>query len=201
MPFDIAISEILPSHIPTNDSRHYVGSAQNQHRVCPPDFCKFNYHNSACVVLNMTSQRTQMLLRRSIEFFFSRNYENSTIDQPAIGRAMYEAWQQNGLSHVDLNQELVCRPKTHPAGKAGVVCSPDTTCAIAHKWDFARAKDATSPVLENLKQCMIYLMLQVSNAMTFQLWSQKLIYRKLGIRCPKNSSGAPIQQIAIGQLD
>jgi hypothetical protein len=113
-------------------------------------------HNSAVVVLNMTSLRTRVLLALYIQAFHWESEEGGVKvqrDQPSLMVAMQsmaEGFHPHGeilpevpndsvrevmehyhlgyLHHVDFNPSLVCRPKT---GKS--VCSVDSPCLIAHK--------------------------------------------------------------------
>ena len=84
-------------------------------------------HNSACVVLDATSARTQAFLGLYLEAFaalFARNGEAR--DQPALAVALRRA-RDAGLSHADISPAVFCR------NKISAVVSCDAGCAIVHK--------------------------------------------------------------------
>ena len=127
-------------------------------------------HNSAVVVLNMTSIRTRVLLALYIQAFHCASEEGGgkmQRDQPALMvamQAMVEGFHPHGellpqvpndsvreviehynldfIHDVDFNSSLVCRPKT-----GNSVCSMDSSCLIAHRtrtmFDAKAAKEAS----------------------------------------------------------
>ena len=103
-----------------------------------------NQHNSAAVILNMTSSTTWELLRRFEKDFFSSPELSGhwpTLDQPSLGRAMYSMFSENNtasLQHVDLNPEKVCRKgsrfeRTKDNGLADISCGKSNDCILIHK--------------------------------------------------------------------
>ena len=136
---DIGFTNVIDKMRYLTDSRHFLAE-----------------HNSAVVVLNMTSIRTRVLLALYIQAFHCASEEGGgkmQRDQPALMvamQAMVEGFHPHGellpqvpndsvreviehynldfIHHVDFNSSLVCRPKT-----GNSVCSMDSSCLIAHK--------------------------------------------------------------------
>lgn len=103
-----------------------------------------NQHNSAAVILNMTSISTRKLLRRFEDDFFSSSHHLHshlpTLDQPSLGRALYSMFLENGTSlrHVDLDPERVCRKgsryeRIKDQGLADISCGKSNDCVVIHK--------------------------------------------------------------------
>ena len=133
---DIALAQVIDrdARFPVDDARHWTRSSPK----CAKGAVCFDAHNSACVVLNMSSPRTRLLLHH-----YERAFERAPIpmqhDQPALGEALHtlalpgEASSRFGvIQHVDLQPELFCRQRTLPAhGAAAGVCNAE--CALVHK--------------------------------------------------------------------
>ena len=105
-----------------------------------------NQHNSAAVILNMTSSSTRELLRRFEDDFFSSSSPDLhshllTLDQPSLGRAMHAMFLENtdaSLRHVDLDPERVCRKgsryeRNKDQGLAEISCGKTNNCIVIHK--------------------------------------------------------------------
>ena len=139
---DIAFTDRSPrtmANIP--DNRHFLAE-----------------HNSAIVMLNMTSTRTRVLLALYIQAFHRASSEagggKKQRDQPSLMVAMQamaktfhpqgklalsevpndsvreviEQYKLGYIRHVDFDTSLVCQKRTSKN-----VCSVDSSCAIAHK--------------------------------------------------------------------
>jgi len=108
-------------------------------------------HNSAVVMLNMTSIRTRVLLSLYVQAFQAFHRGSVKRDQPPLMVAMQamvekfhllpsevpnesvreviETYNLGFIRHLDFDASHVCRKQTGvPA-----VCSADSSCAIAHK--------------------------------------------------------------------
>lgn len=116
-------------------------------------------HNSAVVMLNMTSIRTRVLLSLYIQAFHRGSSEKrggkQQKDQPALMIAMQamlekfhlllsevpnesvreviETYNLGFIRHLDFDASHVCRKKTGKKKGIPAVCSADTSCVIAHK--------------------------------------------------------------------
>ena len=109
-------------------------------------------HNSALVVLNMTSTRTREILGLYVEAFHAMwdlhppGSRKPPRDQPALMVALRTKRQihqqeqaapdstQPFLRHADLPHSMFCRQRTTPEGQS-MVCGADSSCIFAHKPD------------------------------------------------------------------
>ena len=85
-------------------------------------------HNSALIVLDSTSPRTQQFLGFYVDAFM-RLYERTgeSRDQPSLTIALRRAVESVSLNHADLASDLFCRSKISD------VVSCDAGCALVHK--------------------------------------------------------------------
>ena len=85
-------------------------------------------HNSALIVLDSTSPRTQAFLGFYVDAFM-RLYERTgeSRDQPSLTIALRRAVESVSLNHADLASDLFCRSKISD------VVSCDAGCALVHK--------------------------------------------------------------------
>ena len=105
-----------------------------------------NQHNTACVVLNITSDATKELLRRFEHAFFSLSMP--TLDQPSFGRALFSMWKEGTadkppirsrtIHHIDLDVDLICRKRSRDdrrkdRGIANLKCGKSNDCLLIHK--------------------------------------------------------------------
>jgi len=92
-----------------------------------------NQHNSALVVLDMTSTNTRNMLNL-YESIFSETDPPPTLDQPSLGIAMNLTSTAGNLNHVDLKVETFCRTKnlrTEGEPSVNPVCG--NGCILVHK--------------------------------------------------------------------
>jgi len=91
-------------------------------------------HNSACMVMNMTSPRTRKLLRQWELAYFAVRTPLPTTDQPALSQALQAMLKPEPplLNHVDISPQLCCR---FLARVEASDCSKDVPrpCALVHK--------------------------------------------------------------------
>ena len=85
-------------------------------------------HNSALIVLDSTSKRTQAFLGYYVDAFM-KLYERTgdSRDQPSLTIALRRAVESVSLNHADLAPDLFCRSKISD------VVSCDAGCALVHK--------------------------------------------------------------------
>ena len=118
-------------------------------------------HNTAMVLLNMTSTRTRHLLGLYVEAFhamWEMHPANAPIpprDQPAFMIALRALRQLNVqptppddktvfLDHVDIPHDVFCRRRTMPEGQP-LVCGGSSPCILAHKPDRIMIERVSGP--------------------------------------------------------
>ena len=87
-----------------------------------------NQHNSAPVVLDMTSNNTRAMLEVYKSIFFSKDDPLPTLDQPSLGEAMHMTSMAGNLTHVDFPGNTVCRKRIF-----GGEIRCGAGCIVAHK--------------------------------------------------------------------
>lgn len=138
---DIALTNRIVDQQTNNngtDEAHYVQKGRKRNGVT---CC--NMHNSAVVVLNMASPNTHKLLRDFKAKFFRSTSRLPPVDQRALGVAMRNAWQEDRLQHVDLDNNIICRKKIWQE-KLPVCGAVDNKCLVVHKMD----KESYSKIVE-----------------------------------------------------